>query len=118
MFLSIALSSGEKPVSPGAPASSTTLRSERIDPVFQPNTARRMRANQRSLASRDSFAAGTGTGRFRISAGVSAVSLVFGASLSAMEFASARSAYGSGTPSRARIRRSRRSIASACPCDS
>jgi hypothetical protein len=27
-------------------------------------------------------------------------------------------AYGSGTPSRARIRRSRRSIASACPCDS
>src|ERR1051325_5447293 len=80
MFLSIVLSSGEKPVSPGAPASSTTLRSERIEPVFQPNTARSTRANQRSLASRGSPAAGTGTGRFLISPGASGVSLVFAAS--------------------------------------
>ena len=45
IFLSIALSSGEKPVSLGAPSSSTSLRSARIEPARQPNMARSQRAN-------------------------------------------------------------------------
>ena len=63
----MALSSGEKPVSPVF-ASSTSLRSARIEPGFQPNTARSARATQVSPPSRaTSLGRGTGTGRLRVS---------------------------------------------------
>ena len=70
MFLSMVLSSGEKPVSPGAHASSTSLRSARIEPGFQPNSARSARANQLSPPSRGRV--GRGTGRLRGSYGAPA----------------------------------------------
>jgi hypothetical protein len=57
---------------------------ERAEPVCQPNTARSMRMNQRSPMSRGSPPSGTGTGRLRGSGGVSGISLLFGASLSAI----------------------------------
>src|SRR5215471_6948954 len=53
MFLSIRLSSGEKPVSTAAP-SSRTLRSDRIEVGLQPNTARSMRLSHDSRFSRAS----------------------------------------------------------------
>src|ERR1700730_3082224 len=53
MFLSIRLSSGEKPVSAAAP-SSRTLRSDRIEVGLQPNTARIMRLSHDSRFSRAS----------------------------------------------------------------
>src|SRR5690242_576031 len=71
MFLSIRLSSGEKPDSPGGTRSSTSLRSARIEPCFQPNSARKARMNQPSPLSR---AGGTGTGRLRGSNEVEALS--------------------------------------------
>jgi hypothetical protein len=61
MFLSIRLSSGEKPDSPGGMASSTSLRSAR-EFGFQPNSARNTRATQLSPPSR---AGCTSTGRWR-----------------------------------------------------
>ena len=55
-----------------------------IEPVFQPKTERNTRVNQRSDGSAGSPAGGTGTGRFLVSPLVSVVSLLFGASLSAI----------------------------------
>src|SRR6185437_2120345 len=62
MFLSIRLSSGEKPDSPGDMASSTSLRSARIDLARQLNSWRSVRTNQLPP-----FVGGeaTGTGRWR-----------------------------------------------------
>src|SRR5215472_11825056 len=64
MLVSIARSSGEKPVSPEA-ASSTISRSSRIEPGFQPNSARSMRASQVLSPSRAAARGGdTTTGRW------------------------------------------------------
>src|SRR5471030_542771 len=81
MFLSIRLSSGDKPDSPGVMASSTSLRSARIEPGFQPNNVRNARTSQFSPPSR---AGGTGTGRLRGSNGRPPAELDAGESLSGM----------------------------------
>ena len=66
MFLSIRLSSGEKPDSPGLMTSRMSLRSARTVLGFQPNSARNERTNQFPPPS---TVGGTGTGRLRGSKG-------------------------------------------------
>src|SRR5262249_61782311 len=79
MFLSIRLSSGEKPDSPGLIASRMFLRSARTVFDFQPNSERNVRINQFSPS-----LPGTGTGKLRGSNGVPPAELELDGSLSGM----------------------------------
>src|SRR5271169_4121054 len=88
MFLSILLSSGEKPVSAPSPSSST-CRSDRIEVGLQPNTARSRRLNQDSGFSRGvppERRASPGKSRWPVLA--ESVSLVARAGLSVMALVS------------------------------
>ncbi len=122
MLLSILRSVGEKPVSP-AGVSSTSLRSARMVLGFQPKIARSARASQPSPLSRVAWLGrDTGTGKFRDEPAAADGSLGIGESVSGMAIrcqpSASRAMYGSGTPSRARMVRSSRSIASASSSDS
>ena len=84
MFLSIRVSSGEKPVSAAAP-SSRTLRSDLIEVGLQPNTARIMRLSHDSRFSRARpFERRANWGKARCPAASSADSALVRALLSAM----------------------------------
>ncbi|MET3358620.1 hypothetical protein ABIF83_006446 [Bradyrhizobium ottawaense] len=52
MLRSMVRSTAEKPVSSGVVASSTTWRSSRTDPAFQPNSVRMARKSQPSAVGR------------------------------------------------------------------
>src|SRR6266436_6202842 len=64
-------SMAEKPTSSGVEASSTTCRSSRTDPGFQPNSVRIARVSQLSAAGRKTSPCGTTAGRLRVLRGLS-----------------------------------------------
>src|SRR5258706_8445725 len=68
---SIVRSIAEKPTSSGALASSTTCRSSRTDPGFQPNRVRIARVSQFSATGRMTSLGGTTAGRLRVLRGLS-----------------------------------------------
>src|SRR5579862_4672877 len=71
MLRSMVRSTAVKPTSSGADASSTTCRSSRTEPGFQPNSVRIARTSQFSLAGRPTSLAGTTAGRLRVLRGLS-----------------------------------------------
>ena len=64
-------SMAEKPTSSGVEASSTTCRSSRTDPGFQPNSVRIARVSQLSAAGRSTSPSCTTAGRLRVLRGLS-----------------------------------------------
>src|SRR5580704_12131663 len=64
-------SMAEKPTSSGVEASSTTCRSSRTDPGFQPNSVRIARVSQFSAAGRKTSPSCTTAGRLRVLRGLS-----------------------------------------------
>src|SRR6266581_1892506 len=64
-------STAVKPTSSGCEASSTTCRSSRTDPAFQPNKVRIARKSQLSAAGRAASPCGTTAGRLRVLRGLS-----------------------------------------------
>ena len=71
MLRSMVRSMAEKPTSSGVEASSTTCRSSRTDPGFQPNRVRIARVSQLSAAGRITSPSCTTAGRLRVSRGLS-----------------------------------------------
>src|SRR3954454_10688766 len=68
---SMVRSMAEKPTSSGVEASSTTCRSSRTDPGFQPNSVRMARVSQFSAAGRITSPSCTTAGRLRVFFGLS-----------------------------------------------
>src|SRR5712675_2542707 len=68
---SMVRSMAEKPTSSGVDASSTTCKSSRTDPGFQPNSVRMARVSQLSAAGRSTSPCGTTAGRLRVLRGLS-----------------------------------------------
>src|SRR4029077_16872225 len=68
---SMVRSIAEKPTSSGVDASSTTCRSSRTDPGFQPNSVRMARGSQLSEAGRCTSPSGMTAGRLRVLRGLS-----------------------------------------------
>src|SRR6478735_2571420 len=66
MLRSMVRSMAEKPVSSGVEASSTTCRSSRTDPGFQPNSVRIARVSQLSAVGRITSPSCTTAGRLRV----------------------------------------------------
>src|SRR5258708_35033126 len=64
-------SMAEKPTSSGVEASSTTCKSARTDPGFQPNSVRMARVSQFSAAGRSTSPSCTTAGRLRVLRGLS-----------------------------------------------
>src|ERR1700761_1573723 len=71
MLRSMVRSIAEKPTSSGVLASSTTCRSSRTDPGFQPNSVRMARTSQLSAAGRITLPSCTTIGRLRVLRGLS-----------------------------------------------
>src|SRR6185437_11960093 len=71
MLRSMARSTAVKPTSSGCEASSTTCRSSRTEPAFQPNRVRMARSSQLSAVGRVSSPCGTTAGRLRVLRGLS-----------------------------------------------
>src|ERR1700730_17144714 len=71
MLRSMVRSIAEKPTSSGVLASSTTCRSSRTEPGFQPNRARTARISQFSATGRMTSPGGTTGGRLRVLRGLS-----------------------------------------------
>src|SRR6516165_12690555 len=71
MLRSMVRSTAVKPTSSGCEASSTTCRSSRTDPAFQPNRVRTARSSQFSEAGRATSPGGTIAGRLRMLRGLS-----------------------------------------------
>src|SRR6266567_8623439 len=68
---SMVRSMAEKPTSSGVDASSTTCKSSRTDPAFQPNSVRMARISQLSAAGRSTSPSCTTAGRLRTLRGLS-----------------------------------------------
>src|SRR5258708_11799013 len=68
---SMVRSMAEKPTSSGVDASSTTCKSSRTDPGFQPNSVRMARVSQLSAAGRSTSPSCTTAGRLRVLRGLS-----------------------------------------------
>src|ERR1700760_2168375 len=71
MLRSMVRSTAEKPTSSGVEASSTTCRSSRTEPGFQPNSVRIARVSQFSAVGRMTSPSGTTAGRLRVLRGLS-----------------------------------------------
>src|ERR1700760_3026673 len=71
MLRSMVRSTAEKPTSSGVEVSSTTCRSSRTDPGFQPNSVRIARVSQLSDAGRMTSPSCTTAGRFGVLRGLS-----------------------------------------------
>src|SRR3954463_15462897 len=71
MLRSMVRSMAEKPTSSGVEASSTTCRSSRTDPGFQPNKVRIARVSQFSAVGRSTSPSCTTAGRLRVLRGLS-----------------------------------------------
>ena len=71
MLRSMVRSTAEKPTSSGVEVSSTTCRSSRTDPGFQPNSVRIARVSQLSAAGRMTSPSRTTAGRLRVLRGLS-----------------------------------------------
>src|SRR6185369_2269566 len=71
MLRSMVRSMAEKPTSSGVEVSSTTCRSSRTDPGFQPNSVRIARVSQLSAAGRSTSPCCTTAGRLRVLRGLS-----------------------------------------------
>src|SRR6202008_4412709 len=86
MLRSMARSTAVKPTSSGAEASSTTCRSSRTEPGFQPNKARTARTSQFSVVGRPTSFAGTTAGRLRVLRGLSWIGSESGISIHPFPF--------------------------------
>src|ERR1700743_1139392 len=71
MLRSMVRSTAEKPTSSGVDAPSTTCRSSRTEPGFQPNSVRIARISQFSAVGRMTSPSGTTAGRLRVLRGLS-----------------------------------------------